>query len=111
MDEMSACSRLGPKPPGSRAGRSMAARIAERFRAAGLETSFEDFHVPVFVVKRTSLRVVGGPNPRAAPGETFAYGGTGRVEAEVVDVGTGRAGDYAGKDVRGKIVMVRRDEA
>ena len=111
MDEMSACSRLGPKPPGSQAGRSMADRIAQRFRAAGLETSVEDFHVPVFVVRRTSLRVVGGPNPRAVVGETFAYGGSGRVEAEVVDVGVGRAGDYAGKDVSGKIVMVRRDEA
>ncbi|HEX8647022.1 MAG TPA: M28 family metallopeptidase [Thermoleophilaceae bacterium] len=111
MDEMSACSRLGPKPPGSQAGRSMAARIAERFRAAGLETSFEDFHVPVFVVRRTALRVVGGSNPRSVRGETFAYGGAGRVEAEVVDVGTGRAGDYAGKDTDGKIVMVRRDEA
>lgn len=111
LEEMSGCSALGPKPPGSAAGRSMSARIAERFRAAGLDTSFEDFHVPVFVVRRVSLRVVDGPNPRTVPGETFAYGGVGRVEAEVVDVGVGRAGDYAGRDVKGKIVMVRRDEA
>ncbi|HEX8742673.1 MAG TPA: M28 family peptidase [Thermoleophilaceae bacterium] len=110
IEEMSACSALGPKPPGSRAGRSMAERVAERFRAAGLETTFEDFHVPVYVVERVSLRVL-GPNAREVPGETFAYGGTGRVEGEVVDVGTGRAGDYAGKDAKGKIVMVRRDEA
>lgn len=110
LEEMSACSALGPKPPGSSAGRAMADRIASRFRAAGLETSFEDFHVPVFVVKRVSLRVLGA-NARSVPGETFAYGGTGRVEAEVVDVGVGRASDYAGKDASGKIVMVRRDEA
>jgi aminopeptidase YwaD len=110
FEEMSACSALGPKPPGSKAGRSMADRIAERFRAAGLETSFEDFHVPVFVVNRVSLRVL-GPNAREVPGETFAYGGVGRVEAEVIDVGVGRASDYAGKDASGKIVMVRRDEA
>jgi hypothetical protein len=110
LEEMSACSALGPKPPGSRAGRSMADRIAERFRAAGLETSFEDFRVPVFVVERVSLRVL-GPKARSVPGESFAYGGVGRVEAEVVDVGVGRPQDYAGKDVGGKIVMVRRDEA
>ena len=110
IDELRACSALGPKPPGSRAGRAMADRIAERFRAAGLRTSFEDFHLPVHVVSRTTIEVV-GPGARAVRGETFAYGGSGRVEAEVVDVGTGRAADYAGKDVRGKIVMVRRDEA
>ncbi|HEX8068086.1 MAG TPA: M28 family peptidase [Thermoleophilaceae bacterium] len=110
MDEMSACSRLGPKPPGSTAGRSMSARIAERFRAAGLETTLEDFHVPVFVVRKVSLDVL-GPNARRVPGESFAYGGTGRVEADVVDVGVGRASDYAGRDAEGRIVMVRRDEA
>jgi len=110
FEEMSACSKLGPKPPGSKAGRSMADRIAERFRAAGLQTSFEDFHVPVFVVKRTAIRVVGA-GARDVHGETFAYGGTGHVEGDVVDVGTGRASDYAGKDAKGKIVMVKRDEA
>src|SRR5919204_340714 len=72
FEEMSACSALGPKPPGSKAGRSMADRVAERFRAAGLETTFEDFHVPVFVVKRVSLRVL-GPKARSVPGESFAY--------------------------------------
>ena len=36
--------------------------------------------------------------------ESFAYGGTGRVAAGVVDVGIGRPADYAGKDVAGKIV-------
>lgn len=110
IDEMRACARLGPKPPGSSAGRAQADRIAERFRAAGLATTFEDFHMPVYVVKRTSIEVV-GPGARSVPGETFAFGGTVRVESEVVDVGVGRAVDYVGKDVKGKIVMVRRDEA
>lgn len=54
---------------------------------------------------------VSGRAARDVPGETFAYGGTGRVRAEVADVGVGRASDYAGRDVRGKIVMVTRHEA
>ena len=45
------------------------------------------------------------------PAESFAYGGTGRVRAGIVDVGVGRPADYAGKEVAGKIVMVSRDEA
>jgi aminopeptidase YwaD len=109
-DEMERCAALGPKPPGSAAGRAQADRIAERFRAAGLETRFEDFHMPVYVVNSTRIAVV-GPNARDVPGETFAFGGTGAVEAEVVDVGVGRPSDYAGKDVRGKIVLVERNEA
>lgn len=109
-DETARCAALGPKPPGSTAGRTQADRIAERFRAAGLDTRFEDFHLPAYVVRRAQISVV-GPNARTVPGETFAYGGAGRVQADVVDVGDGRPSDYAGKDVRGKIVMVTRNEA
>ena len=63
--------------------------------------------MPLFQEERTRLTVAG----KAIPAESFAYGGTGRVEAAVVDVGVGRPADYAGKDVTGKIVMVNRDEA
>ena len=109
-DEMRACAELGPKPPGSAAGRTQARRIAAAFRSAGLNTSLEDFHVPLYVVDRVRLAVT-GRDAHEVPGETFAYGGTGHVRAEVVDVGVGRPADYAGRDVRGKIVMVTRDEA
>jgi predicted secreted protein len=109
-DEMRACAELWPKPPGSVAGRTQARRIAAAFRSAGLATSYEDFHVPLYVVDRVRLAVT-GRDAREVPGETFAYGGTGRVQAEVVGVGIGRPADYAGRDVRGKIVMVTRDEA
>ncbi len=109
-DEMRACAELGPKPPGSAAGRTQARRIAAAFRSAGLNTSLEDFHVPLYVVDRVRLAVT-GRDAHEVPGETFAYAGTGRVRAEVVDVGVGRPADYAGRDVRGKIVMVTRDEA
>ena len=108
--EMQACAALGAKRPGTAAGRAMAARLADRFRAAGLETRYEDFHLPIYRVAQERIEVVGA-GARVVPGETFAYGGSGRVEAEVVDVGTGRSGDYAGKDVKGKIVMVDRNEA
>jgi hypothetical protein len=109
-DEMARCAAFGPKRPGNAAGRAMAGHIAQRFRAAGLQTATEDFHLPVYTVRGVSLEVL-GPNPRRVPGETFAYGGTGTVAGEVVDVGIGRAADYLGKDARGKIVMVDRNEA
>lgn len=109
-DEMATCAAFGAKRPGNAAGRAMADHLEQRFRAAGLETHVERFHMPVYAVRGVTLDVL-SPEPRSVPGETFAYGGTGTVEAEVVDVGTGRASDYEGKDAKGKIVMVDRNEA
>src|SRR4051794_10850350 len=109
-DEMQACAALGAKRPGNAAGRTMAARLEQKFRAAGLAVHHENFHMPVYAVRGVSLSVL-SPTRKTVPGETFAYGGTGTVEAAVVDVGTGRESDYSGKDAKGKIVMVDRNEA
>ncbi|WP_205695509.1 M28 family peptidase [Conexibacter sp. SYSU D00693] len=106
-DAMRQCAQLGAKPPGSAANRTQALRIERAFRRAGLTTTTESFHVPRFEVEHTSLVADGA----AIPAETFAYGGTGRVSGDLVDVGVGRPADYARKDVAGKVVMVRRDEA
>jgi Peptidase family M28/PA domain len=108
-DEMAYCAGLGAKRPGNAADRKMAAHIAERFRGAGLETHYEDFHMPSYVVRAVRLRNL--DSGKDVPGETFAYGGVGNVDAQVVDVGTGRSIDYLGKDAKGKIVIVDRNEA
>src|SRR3954469_8134011 len=79
--ETNACAALGAKHPGSAADRAMGDRIADRFRAAGLETSIEPFHLPVFVVRSQSVAVT-APKPLSVKGETFAYGGAGTVAAE-----------------------------
>ena len=109
-EEMARCAAFGEKHPGSAADAAAAQWIEGRFRGAGLETSVEQFHLPAYVVHDVAIAVV-GQGARPVPGETFAYGGTGTVEADVVDVGTGRSSDYAGKDAKGKIVMVDRNEA
>src|SRR4051794_12250813 len=109
-DETAACAALGPKHPGSLADRAMGDHIADRFRAAGLETTVEPFHLPSFTVHAQSVAVT-APKALAVKGETFAYGGAGTVEAEVVDVATGRPNDYTGVDAKGKIVMVDRNES
>ena len=109
-DETAFCAGLGPKHPGSAADAAMADHIEERFRAAGLRTSAERFHLPVFQVRGQSVAVT-APKPLAVKGETFYYGGVGTVDAEVVDVGTGRPSDYSGVDAKGKIVMVDRNES
>lgn len=108
--EMRYCASLGEKPPGAPATVKYAQHLHDRFEAAGLQTRFEEFHLPRYVVAKETIEVVGA-RARQVPGEAFAYSGSGTVQAQVVDVGVGRAQDYTGKDVKGKIVMVERNEA
>src|SRR5689334_5162038 len=98
-DEMAACAALGDKRPGSAAGYAMGDRLADRFRAAGLETSFETFHMPVWQDAATTVTVAAGPGAGTGfAAETFPYSATRDVEAPVVDLVNGGPSDYEGKD-------------
>ncbi|HEU4538825.1 MAG TPA: M28 family peptidase [Polyangiaceae bacterium] len=101
---------MGPKRAGSPAGQAAGDYVKRRFEAAGArDVSTETFSFSRFQLDASSLAVTidGAAVPMAH--DVFAYSGTGRVEADVVDVGRGRPEDYAGKDVTGKIVFVVRD--
>src|SRR5690349_15523781 len=91
--EMTDCAALGPKHPGSAADVAQGNRIIDRFKAAGLQTSAEAFRMPVWEEGRVTVRGV-GPGAPAPPAESFAYGGTGDVTAEVIDLGNAAAGDF-----------------
>lgn len=108
--EMRSCAALGPKPPGAPSTIAYAKYLRDRFVGAGLQTRYETFHLPRYTVQVESIRVV-GMGARVVPGEAFAYSGTGTVQGDVVDVGDGRPHDFIGKDVKGKIVMVKRNVA
>jgi aminopeptidase YwaD len=106
-DEMVSCAALGPKRPGTATDAQMGDHILDRFRAAGLQTSAEPFHMPVWKPERTSLKIASGPGAGTSiPTESFAYSGTGTFTADVVDVGAGNPSDFDGKDIKGKIVLV-----
>ena len=104
------CADLGRKQPGEPADAAMADHIAEFFAANGLDVERETFHMPVFDVEEVAAEVLAPDDAvGTVPATSFAYGGIGTVEAEVVYVGTGRSQDYAGVDAEGKIVLVDRD--
>jgi len=106
-DEMVSCAALGAKRPGSATDRTMGDRIIDRFRVAGLQTTTEDFHMPVWRPSREALSIAAGPGAGTKiDAQSFSYSGTGHVTAEVVDLGSGMPSDYDGKDVKGKIVLV-----
>jgi aminopeptidase YwaD len=102
-DEMIRCAALGPKRPGTLADRQMGDRVIERFRAAGLETSAEEFHMPVWKPSKVSLTAGG----EKIPAETFAYSGTGAIKGVgIVDAGNGSAAELAQAGAKGKVVLV-----
>lgn len=104
---------------------ALAEDIAQRFRALGLATRIETFPVRAYRYAVPTLRVDGEPLAAIAlhatgavsgrrDGVPFAHGneasGT-RLRALLVDVGDGYEADYArAGDVRGKAVLVRREQ-
>jgi len=104
---------------------ALAETIAQRFRALGLATRIETFPVRAYRYTVPQLRVDGEPLAAIAlhaagavsgrrDGVPFAHGneaGGTRLRALLVDVGDGYEADYARVgDVRGKAVLVRREQ-
>jgi len=101
---------LGSKRAGTAQAMQASQYVFDKFSALGLsDVHFETFQFPRFVLTSSSLAVTANGAPLAMPHDVLAYSGAGTADAEVVPVGIGQAGDYAGKNVTGKIVMVRRD--
>ncbi len=99
-----------------------AAFVAERFREAGLAPAFDDGYLQRFdapfraTLKEGNALAVGGA--ALAPGTDFlplGFSDDGEVEGEVVFAGYGITApdlsydDYAGLDVKGKVVLVAQD--
>jgi hypothetical protein len=104
---------------------ALAERIAQRFRELGLTTRIETFPVRSYRYAVPQLRVDGKPLAAIAlhaagavsghrDGVPFARGneaGGTRLRATLVDAGDGYEADYArAGDVRGKAVLVRREQ-
>src|SRR5437868_4669505 len=88
-DEMTSCAKLGPKRPGSATDRTQGDRIASLFRAGGLNTTTESFHMPVWRQSDVNLSIADGPGKGMQfDAQSFSYSGSGHVVAPVVDAGT-----------------------
>ena len=99
---------------GSRvAGGSAIARASEylesQLEAAGLPAEQRPFQFTAFQDRGSSLEI-DGPEPASVDAETLAYSGAGDLQAEVVEVGLARNGDFSPDEVRGKIALAERGE-
>ena len=110
-------SKFGAKPGetyGSRAAGSTgdlesAEWMAKHFEKAGLKVHKEPFRSIVFHERKSHLEV----GRQDFPARAFFYSNTTAqegLEAEVVQLNYGETGDYEGIDVKGKIVVIKRDD-
>ncbi len=107
---------------GTAGGAAAAAWIADRFREAGLEPALDGGYLQSFEApfratlgERNALAIGGAAAALGKEWLPLGFSDDGTVEAEVVFAGYGISApalgydDYAGLDVRGKIVLVAQD--
>ncbi|GHU65141.1 hypothetical protein AGMMS49983_12340 [Clostridia bacterium] len=96
---------LSPRVPGTAAMDETTDYLTEKLRSLGIETWTEPIDFRGVFFHEWSFDLI-SPATRSFvcfPQNNVAFGD---AEAELVDAGRGREADYAGKDVRGKIVLV-----
>jgi hypothetical protein len=101
---------FGAKRAGTAAGKQAGDYVKQRLTQAGYDkVDTESFSFISWELSSSALdvSVAGAAVPMAH--DVFQYSGTGHVDADIVDVDTGHEGNYAGKDVTGKIALVTRD--
>ncbi len=100
---------LGSRPVGSTAGDAAAAYFASQLGSLGYAVEEQRFPVTYYDDSGSQLAIT-GPRPATLAARAMRYSPAGEVTAVVVEAGLGRPADFAGKPVRGKIVLVQRGE-
>jgi len=104
---------LGNRRPGTPEDRKTAEYVLDHFKAFGLDARLEPVPMPVWNATKWGLTVNGADVPCFYINHSYwtkefegFTAGPGGIAAEMVYVGEGRADDFKGVDVRGKIVLV-----
>ena len=103
--------QIGERAAGSDAESRAVDYIAGQFNSWGLEVTIQPVRVPVWHERRARLWAQGGLT-RDFPAKAIVFSGLAPgagLTGEFVDLGTANARDIRGKDLKGKIVLVKRD--
>jgi hypothetical protein len=103
--------QIGERPAGTDAESRAVEYIAGQFKSWGLEVTVQPVHVPVWHERRARLWAE-GDHTRDFPAKAIVFAGITKPEGltgEFVDLGTASVRDIRGKDLKGKIVLVKRD--
>ncbi len=93
-------------------GESIAADyLTEQFTSMGLDVSEQTFPVKAYVCTNLELKVTTDADRIVGEAKALSYSAAtpaGGITADVVPLGMGAEGDYVGKDVKGKVVLMQR---
>lgn len=103
--------QIGERPAGTDVEARAVEYISTQFRSWGLDTTLEAIKVPVWHERRARLWA-SGDRTVDFPSKAVVFSGLTKPEGlsgEFLDIGTASARDLKGKDLKGKIVLVKRD--
>ena len=103
--------QIGERPAGSDAESRAVDYIAGQFKSWGLEVTIQAVHVPVWHERRARLWAE-GDSTRDFPVKAIVFSSNTKPEGLTggfVDIGAASTWDLRGKDLKGKIVLVKRD--
>ncbi len=103
--------QIGERPAGSAAESRAVDYIAAQFRSWGLATTLQPIKVPLWHEERTRLWAE-GQHTVDFPAKAVVFSGTTPPEGisgEFLDLGVASPRDLEGRDLKGKIVLIKRD--
>ena len=103
--------QIGERPAGSEAETRAVDYISKQFRSWGLDTTTQAIKVPLWHERRARLWTGGEPIVDY-PAKAVVFSGNTPPEGlsgEFMDIGTASDRDLKGKDLKGKIVLIKRD--
>ncbi len=103
--------KIGERPAGSDAESRSVEYISQQFKSWGLDTTVLPVRVPVWRERRARLWAEGGPVVDF-PAKAIVFSGLTSpqgITGGFIDVGAASPRDLRGKDLKGKIVLVKRD--
>jgi aminopeptidase YwaD len=96
-----------PRVAGTESEHKAIQYVKAQFESYGYETELQEFSFYGYTAPHTVELKVDGYSGVITP-KSFTYGMDGKVTGELVYAGLGQAGDFAGKDLTGKIALIQR---
>jgi aminopeptidase YwaD len=85
--------------------------LTEQFTSMGLDVTEQTFPVKAYICNNLELKVTTDADRIVGEAKALSYSAAtpaGGITADVVPIGMGAEGDYVGKDVKGKVVLMQR---